>query len=113
MEIKINHPKIVDWLLSDKKSTWERGTASHQPNTYYSKSLQAVYIYSNRIKYWEDIRHGGYIETRIPIDKEELFSFINEGVIVIRKPTFWYSIIRFLSNGKKNVKGVFSNGPRQ
>ena len=60
--------RIYKWL-KELDSSWTIG--KDNPNCFYSAYLEALYVYDNEIRYWEDIRiEDGY--TTHPIPKTNL-----------------------------------------
>lgn len=68
---------VYDWLLADESRIWKR-TTHEDMCRFNSDKLEALYVYHNKIRYWEDIRvHSAYKEFPIPKNAEELFRNIN------------------------------------
>jgi hypothetical protein len=69
-------PQIKSWLDSnDSLRVWKQ---LENPNCFASNMLEALYVYDDRVKYWEDIRsQSGVVEHRIPKSRKELYSLIS------------------------------------
>lgn len=66
--------KIKDWLLVDDSRIWKQ---QDNPNCFISNRCEALYVYENKIKFWEDIRNQSFVlEHRIPESKTELYDYI-------------------------------------
>lgn len=70
IEKHMKYPKLKKWLGNN----W---TQQENPNCFTGNFLQALYIYNDHIKYWEDIRAGHLsVLHHIPQSKKELKSII-------------------------------------
>lgn len=69
---KIKTPQIKTWLEADNSGRkWKQGD---NPNCFTSNRLEALYVYDDKIKYWEDIRSQSVVfEHRVPKSKGELY----------------------------------------
>jgi len=71
---------ILKWLKELDRS-WARRKIS--PNCFYSDTLEALYVYENEIKYWEDIRVQDAFKTcPIPDTKLHLEMYLTEPIKV-------------------------------
>jgi|AACY02.16.fsa_nt_gi hypothetical protein len=71
--IQLNHSKqIENWL---KGTGWKK--SSTNPNIFRNDKLEALYVYPNMVRYWEDVRsrRGDRVHD-VPKTKEELFEII-------------------------------------
>jgi hypothetical protein len=68
-------PQIKSWLEADDSGRkWKQG---ENPNCFTNNRLEALYVYEDYIKYWEDIRaQSVVVEHRIPESKNELYLVI-------------------------------------
>ena len=68
--------QIKSWLDSDDSiRVWKQ---LENPNCFTSNMLEALYVYDDRVKYWEDIRaKSEVVEHRIPKSRKELYSLIS------------------------------------
>jgi len=52
-------------------------------NKFFSTNLEAIYVYKNYVRYWEDIRiNATYSEYRLPIDINKLFNIIFKNIFL-------------------------------
>jgi len=67
--------QIKTWLEADDSGRiWKQ---AENPNCFTNNRLEALYVYDNHIKYWEDIRaQSVVVEHRIPESKSELYLVI-------------------------------------
>ena len=64
-------PKIKNWLSVDNSRIWKQ---QDNPNCFISNRGEAVYVYCDKIKFWEDIRcQSLVVEHKIPKSKAELY----------------------------------------
>lgn len=66
--------KIREWLIMEKPDTvWQ----SHDdPNRFFSNKMEALYVYSNKVIYWEGIRSPKQEVFTVPKNREELSAMI-------------------------------------
>lgn len=66
-------PKIKAWL----KESGEVWMQEENPNCFTNSFLEAIYVYEDHIKYWEDIRdHSVVVRHKIPETKRELIEVL-------------------------------------
>jgi hypothetical protein len=68
-------PRIKNWLFADNTRVWKQ--LVDNPNCFKSNLGEALYVYEDSVKYWEDIRDQNlFIECKIPQTKSELNTII-------------------------------------
>lgn len=72
--MKTTSKEIEDWLLDDDLRTWDQ---VYNQNCFISSLGEALYVYKDKIRFWEDVRCGRLVsEHKLPLTKEELFKII-------------------------------------
>jgi hypothetical protein len=81
---KLSHcDKIISWLKEYDKS-WS--VRKDNPNCFYSDSLEALYVYEDGVKYWEDIRCQSAVKIfPIPQTKLHLEKYMNTSIEELEK----------------------------
>lgn len=74
--IEFEHTKqIKNWLPTKSKKIWKQDPKN--PNKFTSNFLEALYVYSTTVIYWEDIRvQSVRTEHIIPQSKSDLLSIL-------------------------------------
>lgn len=77
-EVKVNMlptSKVIFNWLKEMDKTWSK--KKDNPNCFFSGSLEALYVYENEIKYWEDIRSHSVVSIfPIPESKQQLEEYL-------------------------------------
>jgi len=74
MKVYKSSIEIKSWLLQDVTRTWVQ---LKNTNCFTSNRLEALYIYKDHVKYYEDVRHSGTMTKHpIPENKDELYNII-------------------------------------
>jgi len=77
MTKELNHTKLIkEWLGLSKERIWKQN--DENPNCFFSDHLEALYVYADRMSYWEDVRANKEILDEFPIPKSapELFTLL-------------------------------------